>query len=86
VGNTETLAEVVVASVRRGDHYVTWPGWYSPFHMVMCAAPEIVDWFSRNFYVSKSSDKDSDALSKKILMAFGGKKFVCPSEPSVPKS
>uniref|UniRef100_A0ACD5XDF5 Uncharacterized protein n=1 Tax=Avena sativa TaxID=4498 RepID=A0ACD5XDF5_AVESA len=74
VGKTETLAEVVVASVRRGDDYVTWPGWYWPFHMVMCAAPEVVDWFSKSFYVSKSSAKDSDALSKKILMAFGGNK------------
>ncbi|KAI4988013.1 hypothetical protein ZWY2020_029643 [Hordeum vulgare] len=78
VGKTETLAEVVVASVRRGDRYVTWPGWYWPFHMVMCAAPELVDWFSRAFYVSKSSDKDGDALSKKILMAVGGKKFLYP--------
>ncbi|VAI13201.1 unnamed protein product [Triticum turgidum subsp. durum] len=75
VGRTETLAEVVVASVRRGDSYVTWPGWYWPFHMVMCAAPELVDCFSRAFYVSKSSDKDGDALSKKILMAVGGDKF-----------
>ncbi|VAI27489.1 11-beta-hydroxysteroid dehydrogenase A-like [Triticum dicoccoides] len=75
VGKTETLAEVVVASVRRGDSYVTWPGWYWPFHMVMCAAPELVDWFSRAFYVSKSSDKDGDTLSKKILMAVGGNKF-----------
>ncbi|KAM0899005.1 hypothetical protein ACQ4PT_021560 [Festuca glaucescens] len=74
VGKTETLVEVVVASVRRGDDYVTWPGWYWPFHMMMCAAPEVVDWFSRAFYVSKSGDKDGDTLSKKILMAFGGKK------------
>uniref|UniRef100_A0A0A9GE08 Uncharacterized protein n=1 Tax=Arundo donax TaxID=35708 RepID=A0A0A9GE08_ARUDO len=78
VGKTESLAAVVVASVRRGDYYVTWPGWYWPFHMVMCAAPELVDWFSRTFYVSKSSDQDGDALSKKILEAVGGKKFLYP--------
>uniref|UniRef100_A0A0E0MFN3 Uncharacterized protein n=1 Tax=Oryza punctata TaxID=4537 RepID=A0A0E0MFN3_ORYPU len=78
VGKTETLAKVVVAAVRRGDYYVTWPGWYWPFHMVMCAAPELVDWFSRTFYVSKSSDHDGDALSKKILEAVGGKKFLYP--------
>ncbi|KAG8089865.1 hypothetical protein GUJ93_ZPchr0011g26988 [Zizania palustris] len=78
VGKTETLAAVVVAAVRRGDHYVTWPGWYWPFHMVMCAAPELVDWFSRTFYVSKSSEQDGDALSKKILEAVGGKKFLYP--------
>ncbi|KAF0895101.1 hypothetical protein E2562_006808 [Oryza meyeriana var. granulata] len=78
VGKTETLAKVVVAAVRRGDYYVTWPGWYWPFHMVMCAAPELVDWFSRTFYVSKSSEQDGDALSKKILEAVGGKKFLYP--------
>ncbi|XP_062182924.1 11-beta-hydroxysteroid dehydrogenase A-like [Phragmites australis] len=78
VGKTESLAAVVVASVRRGDYYVTWPGWYWPFHMVMCAAPELVDWFSRTFYVTKSSDQDEDALSKKILVAVGGKKFLYP--------
>ncbi|BAT14128.1 Os11g0499600, partial [Oryza sativa Japonica Group] len=78
VGKTETLAKVVVAAVRRGDYYVTWPGWYWPFHMVMCTAPELVDWFSRTFYVSKSSDHDGDALSKKILEAVGGKKFLYP--------
>ncbi|KAL5204449.1 hypothetical protein ABZP36_009320 [Zizania latifolia] len=78
VGKTETLAAVVVAAVRRGDYYVTWPGWYWPFHMVMCAAPELVDWFSRTFYVSKSSEQDGDALSKKILEAVGGKKFLYP--------
>uniref|UniRef100_A0A0D9XSB2 3-oxoacyl-[acyl-carrier-protein] reductase n=1 Tax=Leersia perrieri TaxID=77586 RepID=A0A0D9XSB2_9ORYZ len=78
VGKTTTLAKVVVAAVRRGDYYVTWPGWYWPFHMVMCAAPELVDWFSRTFYVSKSSDQDGDALSKKILEAVGGKKFLYP--------
>ena len=82
MGKTETLAEVVVASARRGDDYVTWPGWYWPFHMVMCAAPEVVDWFSRGFYVSKSSDKDGDALSKKILMAFGGQKLHYQESPS----
>ncbi|XP_066338109.1 11-beta-hydroxysteroid dehydrogenase A-like isoform X1 [Miscanthus floridulus] len=80
VGKTESLAEVVVASVRRGDYYVTWPGWYWPFHMVMCAAPELLDWFSRAFYVSKSGEQDSGAaLSKKILEAVGGKKFLYPS-------
>jgi len=79
VGKTESLAAVVVASVRRGDHYVTWPGWYWPFHMVMCAAPELVDWFSRTFYVSKSGEQDGGAaLSKKILEAVGGKKFLYP--------
>jgi 11beta/17beta-hydroxysteroid dehydrogenase len=80
VGKTESLAEVVVASVRRRDYYVTWPGWYWPFHMVMCAAPELVDWFSRTFYVSKSGDQDGGggALSKKILEAVGGKKFLYP--------
>ncbi|KAL5203543.1 hypothetical protein ABZP36_008414 [Zizania latifolia] len=78
VGKTETLARVVVAAVRRGDYYVTWPGWYWPFHMVMCAAPELVNWFSRTFYVSKSSEQDGDALSKKILEAVGGKKFLYP--------
>lgn len=80
VGKTESLAEVVVASVRRGDYYVTWPGWYWPFHMVMCAAPELLDWFSRAFYVSKSGEQDGGAaLSKKILEAVGGKKFLYPS-------
>ncbi|RLM58479.1 11-beta-hydroxysteroid dehydrogenase 1B-like [Panicum miliaceum] len=79
VGKTESLAAVVVASVRRGDYYVTWPGWYWPFHMVMCAAPELVDWFSRTFYVSKSGEQDGGAaLSKKILEAVGGKKFLYP--------
>lgn len=79
VGKTESLAAVVVASVRRGDHYVTWPGWYWAFHMVMCAAPELVDWFSRTFYVSKSGEQDGGAaLSKKILEAVGGKKFLYP--------
>ncbi|CAL4988059.1 unnamed protein product [Urochloa decumbens] len=79
VGKTESLAAVVVASVRRGDYYVTWPGWYWPFHMVMCAAPELVDWFSRSFYVSKSGEQDGGAaLSKKILEAVGGKKFLYP--------
>ncbi|OEL31363.1 11-beta-hydroxysteroid dehydrogenase 1B [Dichanthelium oligosanthes] len=79
VGKTESLAEVVVASVRRGDYYVTWPGWYWPFHMVMCAAPELLDWFSRAFYVSKSGEQDGGAaLSKKILEAVGGKKFLYP--------
>ncbi|CAO2144189.1 unnamed protein product [Urochloa humidicola] len=74
VGKTESLAAVVVASVRRGDYYVTWPGWYWPFHMVTCAAPELVDWFSRTFYVSKSGEQDGGAaLSKKILVAVGGK-------------
>ncbi|XP_040385106.1 11-beta-hydroxysteroid dehydrogenase A-like [Oryza brachyantha] len=78
VGKTEMLAKVVVAAVRRGDYYVTWPGWYWPFHMVMCAAPELVDWFSRAFYVSKSSDHGGAALSQKILDAVGGKKFLYP--------
>lgn len=83
VGKTESLAEVVVASVRRGDYYVTWPGWYWPFHMVMCAAPELLDWFSRAFYVSKSGGHQDGggggaALSKKILEAVGGKKFLYP--------
>lgn len=79
VGKTESLAAVVVASVRRGDRYVTWPGWYWPFHMVMCAAPELVDWFSQAFYVSKSGEQDGGgALSKKILEAVGGKKFLYP--------
>lgn len=85
VGKTETLAEVVVASARRGDYYVTWPGWYWPFHMVMCAAPEVVDWFSKGFYVSKSSDKDGDALSKKILMAFRAKELHYPETTAPPK-
>jgi 11beta/17beta-hydroxysteroid dehydrogenase len=79
VGKTDSLAKVVVASVRRGDYYVTWPGWYWSFHMVMCAAPELVDWFSRAFYVSKSGDQDVGvALSKKVLEAVGGKKFLYP--------
>ena len=80
VGRTESLASVVLSSVRRGDEYVTWPGWYWPFHMVMCAAPELVDCFSRAFYVSKSGDQDGGAvLSKKILEAVGGKKFLYPT-------
>ncbi|KAE8803964.1 Dehydrogenase/reductase SDR family protein 7-like protein [Hordeum vulgare] len=86
VGKTETLAEVVVASVRRGDRYVTWPGWYWPFHMVMCAAPELVDWFSRAFYVSKSSDKDGDALSKRSSWPSAARSSSTPrtSDPTSP--
>ncbi|KAJ6823196.1 11-beta-hydroxysteroid dehydrogenase 1B-like [Iris pallida] len=81
VGHTKKCAEVIVDSARRGDEYVTWPSWYSPFHMVMCVAPELVTWFSRTFYVTKPGDSPGNALSKKILEMTRAKKFFYP--PSI---
>jgi len=81
VGYTEKCAEVVVDSACKGDAYVTWPSWYSPLHMVMCAAPEVVNWFSRLFYVTKPGSSSGKTLSKKILEATGAKKFLYP--PSI---
>ncbi|KAJ6802833.1 11-beta-hydroxysteroid dehydrogenase 1B-like [Iris pallida] len=79
VGYTEKCAEVVVESACRGDEYVTWPSWYGPFHMVMCVAPELVNWFSRSFYVTKPGDSSGNTLSKKILEVTGAKRFLYPS-------
>ncbi|ONK58533.1 uncharacterized protein A4U43_C09F14050 [Asparagus officinalis] len=79
VGHTEKCAEVVVDSACRGDTYVTWPSWYRPLHMVMCVAPEIVDWFSRSFYVAKPGSSSGKTLSQKILEATGAKKFLYPA-------
>ncbi|XP_073006667.1 11-beta-hydroxysteroid dehydrogenase A-like [Typha latifolia] len=77
IGRTQTLATVAVDGACRGDKYVTWPSWYKPFHMIMCVAPEIINWFSHSFYVAKEGDPSS-SLSKKVLVATGAKDFLYP--------
>lgn len=69
---------MVVESACRGDEYVTWPSWYKPFHMVMCVAPEAVNWFSRSFYVTKPGSSSKKTLSKQLLDLNGVKKFLYP--------
>ncbi|ONK77829.1 uncharacterized protein A4U43_C02F11160 [Asparagus officinalis] len=86
VGYTEKCAEVVVDSACRGDAYVTWPSWYRPFHMVMCVAPELVDWFSRLFYVAKPGSSSGKTLGQKILEARGAKKFLYPASIRSPST
>lgn len=76
VGYTEKCAEVVVDSACRGDKYVTWPCWYGAFHMLMCVAPEIVNWFSRFLYMSNSNKK---TLSQRIVEVAWAKKFLYPA-------
>ncbi|KAI0513571.1 hypothetical protein KFK09_009596 [Dendrobium nobile] len=79
VGYTDKFAEIVVESACRGDEYVTWPSWYQPFHAIMFFAPEIINWYSRSFYLTKPGVDSSKALSRKILEATGAKKFLYPS-------
>ncbi|KAJ6837139.1 11-beta-hydroxysteroid dehydrogenase 1B-like [Iris pallida] len=81
VGYTKKCAEVIVDCARRGDEYVTWPSWYSPFHVVMCVAPELVNWFSRTFYLTKPGDCPGNTLSRKILEMTRAKQFLYP--PSI---
>ncbi|OAY86090.1 11-beta-hydroxysteroid dehydrogenase 1B-like [Ananas comosus] len=81
VGHTEMMAKIAVDSACRGEEYVTWPSWYSPFHMLMCLAPELVNWFSIAFYVTK----EGNSLSKRILEATGAKKFLYPASIRSPK-
>lgn len=81
MGYTEKCAEVVVDSACKGDAYLTWPSWYRPFHMVMCVAPELVDWFSRSFYVTKPGSSSGKTLSQQLLEATEAKKFLYP--PSI---
>ncbi|PKA56918.1 11-beta-hydroxysteroid dehydrogenase 1B [Apostasia shenzhenica] len=78
VGYTDKFAKVVVDSACHGDEYVTWPSWYKPFHAVMFFAPEIVDWYSRTFYLTKPGVDSSNALSRRILQATGAEKFLYP--------
>ncbi|KAK8970242.1 11-beta-hydroxysteroid dehydrogenase 1A [Platanthera guangdongensis] len=79
VGYTDKFAEVAVESACRGDEYVTWPTWYRPFHALMFFAPEIINWYSRAFYLTKPGVDSTRALSRKILEATGSKKFLYPS-------
>ncbi|XP_038986878.1 11-beta-hydroxysteroid dehydrogenase A-like [Phoenix dactylifera] len=79
VGRTERCAEIIVDSACNGDEYVTWPSWFKPFYAVMSFAPEVVNWFSRTFYVAKPGATSTETLSKRILEASGAHKFFYPA-------
>ncbi|XP_078171728.1 11-beta-hydroxysteroid dehydrogenase 1A-like [Carex rostrata] len=77
VGQTKKLAQIAIDSACRGEEYVTWPDWYKPFHLLMSLAPEIINWYSSSFYMTKSGEKNS-TLNKRILEATGAKRFLYP--------
>ncbi|XP_072950125.1 11-beta-hydroxysteroid dehydrogenase A-like [Typha angustifolia] len=80
IENTKRLATIVVDSACRGQDYVTWPSWYRTLHMVMCLAPEVINWFSCSFYIAKAGNPLSNIpLTKRILEVTGAKKFLYPS-------
>ncbi|KAM0935950.1 putative 11-beta-hydroxysteroid dehydrogenase [Dioscorea sansibarensis] len=79
VGYADKCAEVIVDSACRGDEYVTWPSWYRPFNMIMCVAPEVINWFSQCFYGTTPGTNLNQTLSKRILESSGAKKFLYPS-------
>lgn len=75
VGNTEKCAKAIVDSACKGKKYVTWPSWYKALHLIMFLAPEVVDWYSRTFYLTEPGNPPRNALSKKILDMFGASVF-----------
>nr|XP_010913000.2 11-beta-hydroxysteroid dehydrogenase 1B [Elaeis guineensis] len=84
VGSTKKCAEIIVDGACKGDEYVTWPSWFKPFYMVMCFAPEVMNWFSHSFYVAKPGTTSTETLSKRILEASGAKKLFYPASIQSP--
>ncbi|RWR87015.1 11-beta-hydroxysteroid dehydrogenase 1B-like protein [Cinnamomum micranthum f. kanehirae] len=75
IGNTEKCAKAIVDSACKGERYVTWPSWYRALHLVTFLAPEVLDWYSRTFYMTEAGNPQGNALSKKILDMFGASLF-----------
>ncbi|KAK8961919.1 putative 1-phosphatidylinositol-3-phosphate 5-kinase FAB1C [Platanthera guangdongensis] len=64
IGYTDKFAEVVVGSASKGDEYVTWPTGYRPFHALMFFSPEIINGYSKAFYLPKLCVDYTLALSR----------------------
>ncbi|TVU29957.1 hypothetical protein EJB05_21555 [Eragrostis curvula] len=72
VGRVETLCEVALDAIRKGDWYVTWPSLYRPVPLVALLAPEVFDWLSHAMYDAKEGARP---LSQRMLEATRAKRL-----------
>ncbi|WVZ59723.1 hypothetical protein U9M48_009832 [Paspalum notatum var. saurae] len=89
VGRVETLCEVALDGIRRGDWYVTWPSMYRPLQLMACLAPELLTWVSHAMYKEEEEEEEEEGakgrrwrrrrpLSQRVLEATGAKKLLYP--------
>ncbi|TVU29961.1 hypothetical protein EJB05_21560 [Eragrostis curvula] len=64
VGRVETLCEVALDAIRKGDWYVTWPSLYRPVPLVALLAPEVFDWLSHAMYDAKEGARPLSGCSR----------------------
>ena len=71
-------AKAIVNSACRGEKYLTEPPWFRTtiFWTVFC--PEVLEWFSRCFFITEPGILPKEAPSKKILDLTGLKKYIYP--------
>ncbi|XP_057459471.1 11-beta-hydroxysteroid dehydrogenase A-like isoform X1 [Actinidia eriantha] len=78
VETTGRCAKAIVNSACRGEKYLTEPPWFRTtiFWTVFC--PEVLEWFSRWFFITEPGIPPKEAPSKKILDLTGLKKYIYP--------